>query len=1075
MRIEVLGPVRLSTDEGAQVPVAERHLRLLLAALVAADGEPVPADTLSERLWHTDLPANPKRVLATKLSRLRTLLDRAGPGGRALLETTPAGYRLAAHRADVDAAAFELALTRARSAPAAHRVHTLREALALWRGQPYGDAADELWLAPAIAQLNARHADALQLLIEALIEEGHHEQALDHLHTALAHHPLREPLIGALMLALYRADRQQEALEIFASLQQRLSAELGVDPSPHLRELHSRILRQDPGLAPQPRRRSAARVGTGRSHVPAPSASLIGRGREREEITALLDSARLVTLTGIGGVGKTRLALHLAQDHQVRRRRGVWFIDLTELVPTAATSQQTSGDRIAALAARVLALTQRTRHTSDTDRLVDALGCAPALLVLDNCEHVTAEAAHFVAALLERAPGAQILATSREPLGVVAEQRYDLPTLRTEPGELEPVSEAVEFFVARAQATDPAFTLDENTAPAIAELCRRLDGLPLALELAAARVRGISVPDLLDRLSDRLNLLRRPGGPMPRRQQTLRGMIDWSWSLLDEVQQRVLRRLAVHSGSISLAAAEVICADDDDDARAAVGPGQVVDALLALVDRSMVRAVSTPAGVRYDLLESIAAFAGEKLHTAGESDDVAGRHLHYYVAFARQADGHLRGPEQRRWLMKLEAERTQLRHAVDYAARTQDGASAAALAVATFWYQWIFGRLQGLQQDLAQAVALPGPRDDHYAAAATLSACMNLPDQSGRDAQLVATALGGFAQDDVARARVQWFAGASLLAVGVREAGEHHIEEATAILTRAGADWDVAIAACQRDWFLVSNWGETPRGLPDGRDPEQILTDLGDGYGLAQVYDVAHRSAEIDGDHLRAAEAAHRALQVCLDYELWAEATYWYAATAVAALRSGDVARATREVARARSLAHDVAGGEHSSQYVDFVDAMIARYDGDLLRARASLERLLATGGLEASRDPAAHLESGFLAVQQHDLDRAEEAYRAVHRLLARRAGVPAIARGLELAAAIRALRGQVDVAAELLGTAEAHRDRSNLPAPTLVRRDLDRVRNVIDEHLPGEQAAAAFNRGWSRDPGTQFQAVAPD
>lgn len=1073
MRIEVLGPVRLSTDEGARVPVAERHLRLLLAALVAADGEPVPADTLTARLWHLDLPANPKKVLAAKLSRLRTLLDRARPGARDLVEHTPAGYRLTARGTDVDAAAFEQALRRARSAGAAERIHTLQAALAMWRGQPYGDAGDELWLAPAIAQLHALHADALQLLVEALIEQGHHEQALDHLRTALTHHAMREPLIGALMVALYQAGRQQEALEIYASLRARLSEELGVDPSPDLRELHSRMLRQDPALAPQPPKRSAAPVSTSRSHLPAPSAPLIGRGREREQVTALLDSTRLVTLTGIGGVGKTRLALQLAREHQVRRRRGVWFIDLTELTP-ATPEQQAGGDRIAALASRVLALTQRTRATSDTDRLVEALKCTPALLVLDNCEHVTTEAAHFVTELLDRASGVQVLATSREPLGVVAEQRYDVPTLRTEPSGLEPVSEAVEFFIARARATDPAFTLEDSTAAAVAELCRRLDGLPLALELAAARLRGVSAPDLLDRLSDRLNILRRPGGPAPRRQQTLRGMIEWSWSLLDGPQQRVLRRLAVHPGSISLATAEVICADVDEDARAAIGPSQVVDALIALVDRSMVRAVSTSTGVRYDLLESIAAFAGEKLTEAGETDELAHRHLHHYVAFARQSEGHLRGPEQQRWLTKLEAERTQLRHAVDHAARTQDGASAAALAVATFWYQWIFGRLHALQLDLAQAVALPGPRDDHYAAAATLSACMNLPDRPARAAELVATALAGFDRHGVARARVQWFAGTSLLAVGVREAGERHIDEATAVLTQAGADWDVAIAACQRDWFLVSNWGEAPRGLPDGRDPEQILTDLGDGYGLAQVYDVAHRSAEIDGDHLRAADAAHRALQVCLDYELWAEASYWYAATAVAALRSGDVARATREVARARSLAHDVAGGEQSSQFVDFVDAMIARYDGDLLRARASLERLLATGGPEAARDPNAHLEGGFLAVQQHDLDRAEEAYRAVHSLLARRTGAPAIARGLELAAAIRALRGQVEAAAELLGTAEALRDRSNLPAPALVRRDLDRVRTAIDEHLTAEQVAEAFDRGWSLDASTQFQAVAP-
>lgn len=1070
MRIEALGPVRLSADTGEKVDVAERHLRLLLVSLVSADGEPVPGDVLIDRLWGQNLPAAPKKVLRSKLSRLRGVLDEARPGARDLLTHTAAGYRLAVDAEDVDVTRFKRLIEHAhRTASPEQKEQRLREALEVWRGEPYGDAAHEIWLAPSVAELRDRRGQALESLAESLLDQGRPEEAVQLGHAAVADYPTRERLLGAVMLGLYQVGRQHEALELFESLRRRLGEELAVDPGPRIRELHVRILRQAPALTARAASEDTHPVPPRQTNVPAEIEPLIGRRHERDRIRALLDEFRLVTLDGVGGVGKTRLALHLASERTAHMEHGVWFIDLTELSRTPADHLGGS-DRIAALAVAALDPSEGGSTGNDATRVCEALGSRSALFVLDNCEHVIEEAATFAGEVLGCTPGARILATSREPLGLPEENRYYVGALSTEPTGPGETSEAVEFFTTRARAVDPGFTLEGPALSAVSELCRRLDGLPLALELAAGRMRGISVHDLLERLSDRLNLLRRSARGVPPRQQTLRGMIDWSWSLLVPREQAVLRRLAVHPGSVSLASAEATCADDPHDPNPVVARSHVVDVLLGLVDRSMVRTVSSPIGVRYGLLESIGAYAEEKLDEAGERHRVARRHLDHCLGLAREADHRLRGPEQRQWLAKLDAERTQLRNAFDEAVRLRDGDSAVALAVATFWYLWISGHHGTLHEQLRTATSLPSPRDNGYAAAETLAVCVSLDRSPGQEAYRVEEALLGFENDDVARARVQWFAGTSLLSVGVREAGEHHVDEAIGILSEAGEDWHMAVAACQRDWFVVSNWGDPPRGLPDGRNAEEVLRTLGDGYGLAQAFDVEHRIAEIDGDHWRAARAAHRALEVCLEFGLGAEASYWYAATAVAALRSGEVDLAVERVEKARALESDAA--EHGSHLADFAELAIARHAGDLRHARVLLEKWMSDADLEATQAPGTHIEDGFLAVQEGDLERAESAFRTVHALVQRRTKTPATALALELAASIRALRGEWIEAAELLGTAAALREPSGVVAPVPVRRDLDRAYVLVRAHLSAQRAEEAFQSGRGRDPSAQMRAM---
>lgn len=930
MLIEVLGPVRLSTEEGAPVKVAERKLRLLLASLVAAEGEPVSADVLIDRLWGESPPTSPKNVLRAKLSHLRKVLEAAQPGARDLLERTPAGYRLAVEADGVDAARFKVAVGRARRLGVPRqRAETLQEALALWRGESYGDVRDEIWLAPVVADLTKARGDAVELLVESLIEIGDPQQAIDHAKGAVHSHPTRERLIGGLMLGLYQVGRQHEALELFESLRQRLAEDLGVDPGPQVRELHTRILRQDPtlGIAAAPEVRSE---GPARTNLPAETAPLVGRRHQLEQLGALLAASRLVTLTGIGGVGKTHLAQHLAREQASEFERGVWFIDLTELAPTPA-EHLGSGERITLLIALALGLPERLTQSDTRDQVLEALGSRAVLLVLDNCEHVITEAAMFVTDLLRHAAGTRVLATSREPLGLPEEQRDHVGTLSTAPRDEDRPSEAVEFFVMRARAADPTFALDEASTATVKELCRRLDGLPLALELAAARIRGLAVDDLLERLSDRLNILRRPGHGVPRRQQTLRGMIDWSWSLLSETERAVLRRLAVHPGSLGLEAAEVVCADEAEGCEAAAAMRtEVVDVLAGLVDRSMVTVVPSPAGVRYGLLESIATYAGEKLDEAGEREAVADRHLDYYLDFVQRADQGLRGAHQRDWLGRMETERIQVRHAFNQAVSSHDGKRAVALVLGTFWYSWMSGRQAHLHRDMDTAADLPGPRDNAFASARALAVALTLGAGGDEDIERVDRALALFGSDALPRARVQWFAGMAHLGSNHHDEGERLIDEAVDVLLHHGLDWEAAVASCQRDWVIVMDLGEPPRRLPDGRSPEEVLRAVGDtGYGLAHVYGVEYCVAEVGGHFVQAAEAAEHALAISLDMGFWSDASYWMIVGAISALRSGDLPSARSRLDKGRALAQDIAY-QHSLSFADVAESMIARYDGDL-------------------------------------------------------------------------------------------------------------------------------------------------
>ncbi|MFE1902457.1 BTAD domain-containing putative transcriptional regulator [Streptomyces gardneri] len=741
MRFAVLGETSVRTEDGQPVRVPELKVRALLAALLVDAGRPVAAYRLVDDLWGDEPPGSPLRALQAKVSQLRRALDEAEPGGRELVVTRAPGYLLAVPEGALDAHRFAALTAQARDAaePRA-RAELLGEALGLWRGPAFADFAAEPFARAAAGRLEEERLSVREALAETRLLLGEHDLLVGELAELVARHPLRERLRAVQLRALYRAGRQSEALAGYEELRALLADELGLDPSPELAALHTAMLRQDADLSVPVQASVAAPVsvvvplpapspggGSARGNLPVPLSGIVGRDEAVAEVTALLRERRLVTLTGPGGVGKTRLAVEAARRVEEAFPDGAWLVEFAgaggELAEVVAAALELRDDGVWGLRP------DGERPPTTAERLAEVLRGRRTLLVLDNCEHVVDEAASLAELLLRAAPGLVVLTTSQEPLALAGETLWAVEPLDADG--------AVALFTARATASSPGITLDASAREAVRGICRRLDGIPLALELAATRVRALGVHGLLERLDDRFRLLDAGLRGAPARQQTLRAVIDWSWDLLSAPERTVLRRLAVHAEGCTLAAAEWVCAGEGRgaageataggpasgrtasgagasggptpgsataggpaaggagaDSRTDVAVADVLGLLVRLVDRSLVVAVDGPGGPRYRLLESVAAYCLERLRDEGETEAVRERHLTYYLHVAEEAGPALRGPDQRRSLAHLDAETPNLRAALDRAL-TATGSAGAALRLvdALAWYWIMRGRL----------------------------------------------------------------------------------------------------------------------------------------------------------------------------------------------------------------------------------------------------------------------------------------------------------------------------------------------------------------------------------------------
>jgi predicted ATPase/DNA-binding SARP family transcriptional activator len=657
MDFRILGPLEVR-DRDRELRLRGGKQRALLALLLVNPNRTLAIDWIVDELWGEDVPESAQKMVQIYVSQLRKVLP---PG---TLHTRPPGYALVLEPDELDLHRFETIVAEARVALDGGRAEQasagFRTALELWRGPALAEFASEPFAPAEGARLEELRVRALEGRLEADLLLGRHGDLVSELEALVARYPLREGLRRQHMLALYRSGRQVEALAAYQGARRVLADELGIEPSPALRDLERKILQQDSSLdlaappvapsAPGPGSFSPlATLAHGPSNLPTQTSDFLGREAQLEAIGDLLEteSVRLLTLTGPGGIGKTRLALQAAAGHIDRLDDGAFFVDLSPV---------RDPDRVPQAVVQALGVTGDPDEPP-AEMLEDHLRSRQLLLVLDNFEHVM-DAAAGIADLLLHCPRLTILVTSREALRVRGERLFPVPPLSLpDDSEVRPRAdlladyEAVRLFVERARATEPGFALTDENAAAVAEICLRLDGLPLAIELAAARLKLFSPADMRDRLRSRRELLGRGPRDLPDRQRTLRSTIEWSYELLDEQERAIFRLLSVFAPTGVEAVEEVV------DRLGSLEDVDVVDRLASLVDKSLVRSLEGPGARRLSMLETIREYAAERLDEEPEfSSGARQAHAEHFAEFARKRRDDLHGPAREDTLDELESE-----------------------------------------------------------------------------------------------------------------------------------------------------------------------------------------------------------------------------------------------------------------------------------------------------------------------------------------------------------------------------------------------------------------------------------
>lgn len=706
----ILGPVEASMD-GRAVSLGSPKQRAVFALLVLTPGRVVSTERLLFELWGADPPSTAVSTLQVYISRLRRSIGaQDGEGARAsvdghgaapvqLLRRAP-GYQLNVAEESVDAYRFASLVTAARAQldhdpRAAEKV--LDQALALQRGPAL---ADVVRLLGPTAAAEAQRLDDLRLValearLKVQLAQGEAAAAAAEAAALIREYPLQEDLHAMLMLALYRAGRQAEALAAFEAVRDELDRELGLDPGAPLRALHLQILRHDPALDAVPlgrdqhgdpppestleRRESVPSLARGAAtgRVPESWTSLVGRDDEIQALLQAIAGGRLTALVGTGGAGKTRLALAVTEHARVANGWAVWWVDV------ASVTEPVSLPRI--VAAALGSREQSAR--SALDSAIAHLGGSPGLLVLDNCEHLVADCAQVVLRLLVGCPQVRVLVTTREPLGLPGELVWPVLPLALPPGrraasraDLE-ASPAIQLWCERAAAALPGFALTDDNAGLVARICTRLDGLPLAIELAAARLRVLSLEDIADALDHQLEVLTSVDRGAPDRHRTLRATLDWSFRLLPPDEQRLLAELSTFQGGFILEAVSAVRTPDP--------AGRTTLELVArLIDRSLVGIVDRGKPTRYRLLETVRLYAAEELSAAGAMAAASERHLHYFVWLAEQAEPHLDGAGQRQWLNRLDAEVANFIAALRWSVGSRQAVEEGLRLVSALWRFW---------------------------------------------------------------------------------------------------------------------------------------------------------------------------------------------------------------------------------------------------------------------------------------------------------------------------------------------------------------------------------------------------
>jgi predicted ATPase/DNA-binding SARP family transcriptional activator len=657
MDVLVLGPVAV-LQEAERVPIGGPKQRGVIALLATNVGSPISLDRIVAGIYGDDAPSRAARSVQTFVSALRRELGD-------VISKDGTGYSLVIDPMSIDAIRFEhqvqegMALVDDDPELAAN---SLREALALWRGEPYADVNNTGIFTPEVTRLTEIRLSALGSRIDAELANGRHRELIGELEAIISDHPLRERFRGQVMLAYYRSGRQADALRAFERTRTYLAEELGIDPSPELRDLEQRVLEQDPALD-----HTAPSHMPVRGNMPERITPFLGRSEEVAQIADLVAQRRLLTLTGLGGIGKTTLAIEAARRVADGYPGGAWVVELAHL---------DDDESVLGEFGRALGIVEHPTQPL-LDILAEELTDKSMIVVVDNCEHVIGEVCRIIDAVLHRCRDVHVLATSREPLQIPGERVWRVPPLATPDADTEtPLSElarfdAVQLFVERARDIDPGFAIETTNASVVAAICRRLDGIPLALELAAARLRVLSPTELLKHLVDRFAVLTAGGRSRPDRHQTLLATMDWSHRLLSLAEQEVLHRLAVFRGGFTLDAAAAVCSGDGVEAK------DMLDHVNRLLDASLLtRNAAEPP--RYGMLDTVRDFAASSPRRPGEMAAVRRRHASHFCGSV-EGEREFDSPEFGEMLEHLAAEQANFREALSWSVEAGEPGMALRL------------------------------------------------------------------------------------------------------------------------------------------------------------------------------------------------------------------------------------------------------------------------------------------------------------------------------------------------------------------------------------------------------------
>ncbi len=1018
----MMGPFEVHLDDGVAADVPGTRLRALLIALALNPGRMVPKATLVDWIWGELPPSDATNALQRLVSRLRKAL----PDGS--IEGHTGGYRLLVEPDAVDAVRFERLVGRARDEEVSGRVRLLREALALWRGAAMQDVdlGDGGAFQAAVTRLERLRLTAMEDRFDAEITLGHGGDLVPELTDLVAEHPVRERLVAALMRALAATGRDAEALLVYQRTRDALADALGVDPSPELSALHVALLRGEVGRRDE----------NGKTNLRAELSSYVGKDTDVAAVRGLVGEHRLTTLIGPGGAGKTRLATETARTLLGDLPDGVWLVELAAIGADGSVAQTT----LAGLGLRD-ALLGEVPDIEPTERLVAAIRAREMVLVLDNCEHVIEQAAAFAHRLLGECRRLRILATSREPLGITGEALWPVLPLALPEAEagLDEIASApaVRLLRERASAARQDLAGDESALPTMARICRALDGMPLAIELAATRLRTMSVDQLADRLDDRFRLLTGGSRTALPRHRTLRAMVDWSWELLTDAERTALRRLSVFAGGASLEAAERVCSGDavgpdavgpDAVGRDAVGRDEVLELLTALTEKSLL--VADPGGTpRYRMLGTIKEYAAHRLAEAGEADLARRAHLAYFTELAETAEPHLRRAEQLQRLATLDAERDNISSAMRGALAAGEAQAAMRLAAGTGWYWWLSGhRAEGIEL-ITAATEIPGEVDDEIRAAVYSLVVMFASSGRAADERDVADwihktyELGRRSQSP-----------SPLL--GLVVALEHLLQGADPLhawepVLDNEDPWARALARLHLGKVRVM-LGHTGRDADEYF--EQALAEfraVGERFGISfALTELADRIAT-RGEFAAACEHYQQAIAAVAEVGAVEDAIRMRSEQARLHWLLGDEDSCAAAIAEAERLAKRVTWPDALAE-VALAKAELARWGGDAAEARRQLDLVTTMlGDKAANLDSVTHLQLGYLA---DDLDEAREQHAAACRGAAETGYAPMVAQTLVGVADLALRSDQYEQAARLLAASSRVRGLPDRSDPDLAR-----------------------------------------